>query len=239
MSSEPLTDPVVLSWVDEVSAGWGAIGIDPATRQRLRVQLESDLVEALTSGATSADLTSTDPREFAVQLAHAHGIEASNREPTRAWLEAAVVAPRRVTDASLCTTALGSGVLGGLFCIYFVFPWAYFVALPDVAAVLVAFSITSLITLAFVAGGVTLVFRDDPTLRASVASAVIGMGAGGVCAIAPTMVFAHAFGYSRAAPAVVTEIVMVAGFLVAGIVATRWAVAHGRLPGAGVQPQSG
>lgn len=59
MSSEPLSDPVVLSWVDEVSAGWGALGVDPTTRQRLRAQLESDLAEALASGATSADLTST------------------------------------------------------------------------------------------------------------------------------------------------------------------------------------
>jgi len=222
MSSEPLRDPVVLSWVDEVSAGWGAAGIDPGTRQRLRAELETDLVEALASGAAAADLTSVKPHEFAGQLAHAQGVTGPARGPIRARLEAAVGAPRSVTNASLVTTALGSGFLGGLFCIFFVYPWAYMDFLPDSAAGLTAHLVASAVTLAFAAAGATLMFRGDPALRSSVVSTVVGMAAGGAVAIAPTMTVAHAFGYSSAEPVLLLEIAMVVACLVAGILAARW-----------------
>lgn len=222
MSSEPLRDPVILSWVDEVSAGWGAAGIDPGTRQRLRAELETDLVEALASGASAADLTSVKPREFADQLAHAQGVTGPARGSIRARLEAAVGAPRSVSHVSLVTTALGSGLLGGLFCLLFVYPWAYMDLLPDSAAAPTAHLVSSAVTLAFAGAGVNLMFRGDPALRSSVLSTVVGMAAGGAIAIAPTMTVARAFGYTSAEPVLVLEMAMVIGFLAAGILATRW-----------------
>jgi hypothetical protein len=233
MSSEPLNDAVVLSWVDEVSAAWGAAGIDPVTRQRLRVELEDDLAEALASGATAATLTSTHPVEFAEQLAAAHEVAARPRRVLATWSVTAVMAPRRVTSARLVTTSLGSAVLGGVFALYVAFSvdglgpngdgdnWPFLRGLPEVAVVLTVYLLAAVTILAFVAGGVALVFRGDPTLRSSVVSAVAGLAAGGAAAVPPTVVFASVVGYSDAAPIVLFEVALVLAFLIAGVLTAK------------------
>lgn len=137
-------------------------------------------------------------------------------------------APRRVTNASLVLTALTSACLGALFCICFVYPWAYTDILPDAAATAVAVHlVAAATTLVVVAGGVTLMFRGDPALRLLVRFTVIGMAVGGAISVAPTMRVARAWGYSSATPVVLIEIAMVLAFLITGISVARCLAVRG------------
>ncbi len=66
------------------------------------------------------------------------------------------------------------------------------------------------VALGFGLGAVALRFPADPTLRPILLFVGVGMSLAGLTSVAPTVLVAHAFGYSDSAPVVLLEVATVA-----------------------------
>src|SRR4051812_15499507 len=100
-------DDQLLAYVDRVERVWIRLGVAPAARRRLVVELEADLAAARDAGAPVAELVSAAPVAFAVELAQS--ADAPFLPP-----------PPEPTRPAVIITAILGGIAGALFAWIFI-----------------------------------------------------------------------------------------------------------------------
>ncbi len=197
---------------------WRAYGVRRADRAALAADLRLDLESAAADGVGPTQLLGADVPGFARRLADEAGVR---REPPAlgpllgtalvggtlgAALGVAVLALLDTLTVNLLELTTNPGVP----------VWILVVAYYGIPAALV------------VAGAVTTVrarLRDLPRIRATANAMVLLLPLAGIIITPITMAFAAMTGYSTSSPAVVIEMLLVAGALAGAIVlARRWAL---------------
>ncbi len=204
-------DDQLLAYVDRVERVWMRLGVAPATRRRLVVELEADLTAARDTGAPVAELVSADPVAFAVELAQS--AEAPFLTP-----------PPEPTRPAVILTAIVGGIAGALFA------WI-FIETGPVSDVLLGQgpglrehyawiplqAVAALVTLAGVAGAVWWRFRATPgAQRLAVRTTGLAL-VGGLVASAPLIGYAWATDYNTSPYTLVIDVLITAAILAIAI----------------------
>jgi hypothetical protein len=209
------TDGGLRAWLDAVDARWGSTRVPRLTRHHLGRALEQDLREAVAAGAAGADLTATDPAEFADQLAAAHG----RGDAPAGW-------SRPVTPALLATTTVGGAVAGALVVWFVVWPllFARIETLSDSAAVAIAYPVAGVTVLLGSVIALRVRFGDAAGLRQRVVPAVAGLVVGALLGLPATLAISAALDYPTQASYVVIESVPVVVLGLGGAFLGPWLV---------------
>jgi len=197
---------------------WRAHGVRHADRAALAADLRLDLESAAADGVGPAQLLGADVPGFARRLADEAGV---HREPPEL--------------GRLLGTALVGGTLGaalGVGALALLDPLGVSLGElttdPDIPVQVVVTAYYLIPAVLVVAGTVATVrtrLRDLPRIRATANAMILLLPLAGIVVTPITMAFAWMTGFSTSSPAVVIEMLLVAGACAGAIVlARRWAL---------------
>ncbi|MGY2703347.1 hypothetical protein [Nocardioides sp. HB32] len=195
----------IQEWIDDVNDRWRRTGVPAIGRGRLRRELERDVADAVRSGAGTRDLTTSDPDEFADQVARAHG-------------HSSAPAIHQPSLGSVAATTLAGALVGAAVAWFIVWPILLQV-LPtasDNAMVAVAYPVAVVVVVLGAAVALRLRFRTHASLRV-VASSLIGMAVGCLLALPVTLLIARGLSYPTNLALVLIEALPMLGLAVGGI----------------------
>jgi len=226
--------PRLTTWVDVVEARWQRLGLSAIRRGELRADLVTDLAQALVAGAPLEELLAVDPERFAVDVAVAHGWVPNDVTGEAMDKPASSISPRalprsvrgeasisvRVVVAGLLGTTVG-GVVGLVALLPFVgwvlrhTPYDYALQALGMLAIYATAAL-----LAAVSGGLAVASAcaDRPDRRQLGLRVTAALILSGVTATLVTVGYARSTEYSTRTSVVLTELGLVFGTLVVGLV---------------------
>jgi hypothetical protein len=221
------------AWVNQVEVELDRRGVPTRKRRQLSAELQRDLDAAGTAGANADDLIDEDAARFARDLAEANGLV------LLATPVGSVAAIR-----TMVVTAVSAAMLAALVSWFLIYPAIvgagsaryYKEANATIATgrafgsaeVILVYGLGSALVVSSALGAVRWRFRQDPVMtRQALVRIGCGLVVGGLVGIVPTVVFAHATGYSSAVGVVFLETATAGLFGAAGV----WMLLRG-LPGA-------
>lgn len=204
----PVSNEQIETWVGRVDANWRRQGVSAHQRRLLAGDLQRDLDEALSNGASVADLVQPDPVAFATEVARAQGIDLTQARPVP-----------EVTIGNVIVTSVAGGVIGALLTWFVIFPIGL-TAMPtmsDLFLVLSLYGSAALVTLACVVGALVWRFRGTNLPSSLVVAVSSGFALGGLASVPVVIGFARTTNYSDAPLVVLIEASIAAGFCSLGI----------------------
>jgi hypothetical protein len=223
--------PSLTTWVDRVDARWQELGVSTARRREWRIELVTDLAQARLDGAPLGELLAIDPDRFASDVALAHGVESSGAN--------AAVVPRRSTSAQVpphkhpddipvarvAVAGLVGSAVGGVVGLLVLLPLVGWVvhherdgSATQAVAMLAIYVVAGLV--AALCGGfaVSCSCADSRTAHDLGRRAATGLVISGAVATLVTVSLAKATGYSTQGPVILTEVGLVTGICLIGLV---------------------
>jgi hypothetical protein len=244
--------PRLTTWVDLVDGRWQRLGLSPQWRRELRVELVTDLSHALVDGAPLEELLAIDPDTFARDIAVAHGWLRATTDtagPSPDSAKPSKPPPTRVPDREQVSVVrvvvagiLGSSV-GGFVALLVELPLISWVQrqpqldyTTQSLSMLAIYATAALI--AALGGGFAVgsACADSPHRRILRRRVTGGLLLSGVVATIVTVGLASSTGYSTRTPVVVSEIALVLGACVVGLVIAAVAADPSRHGGVGHSP---
>jgi len=202
-------------FVDRVEECWTRLGMEPAVRRRLVVDLETDLVEAHAAGAAADELVRTNVVTFAVELAEANGVLLRGSRQERPTLQGVV------------ETAILGGLAGAIASWFAILTGPIGTVLYDhleTVGAAIALVLTGAVVLASMGAAVRWRFRYvRGSTRLAVTTAALALG-GGAVGLTLAVVYAHRTDFSDDIGTIFIETTLVAAFCGLAIVAGQKAL---------------
>ena len=226
--------PRLTTWVDLVDARWQRLGLSAVRRYELRLDLVTDLAQALVDGAPLAELLAVDPAQFATDVAVAHGgvpddhsAEAAKPtlSPTTRPTPGRTVPREQITVVRVVVAGLLGATVSGVISLMALLPFMGWVDrhpqldyATQALAMLAIYAAAALV--AAVMGGLAVASAcaDSPHRRLLRQRVTAGLLLSGVVATLVTVGFARSTEYSTRTHVVLTELGLVLGTIVVGLV---------------------
>jgi len=219
------------AWIHQVEVELDRRGVPTRKRRQLSAELQRDLDSAGTAGADVDELIDEDAARFARDLAEANGLVLLG---TPVGSVAAI--------RTMVVTAVSAAMLAALVSWFLIYPAIvgagsarYAGANVTIATgrvfgsveVIIVYGLGSALVVLTALGAVRWRFRQDPVITPQTLVRIgCGLVVGGLVSIVPTVMFAHATGYSSAPGVVFLETAIAGLFGAAGV----WTLLRG-LPG--------